>query len=221
MAGALVRGAGWVLKNLFTKAAANGGRSLSILRTGATVAATTGALAYREEIGDSLRDAVADPFATAVAAKDGIEDFGSNMTNFADGARSTFEGGIEQIDNARDFMEDPAGSVLNNAFGSNADGQKGWSGWDIAKTGGLVGIGAWLLSKVFGGNKGDEQNGNGLGFGSMLKVGALALGGWLLFQNRDLIQDKASDLLGGNNRGGGSSGTNALNPDEYSLDADF
>lgn len=148
---------------------------------GKATIAGAGAYMYRDKIGEAVQGAVADPGGTLDDVRGAFDSVGD-----------TLDSGREKIDGAAEFVQDPLKSTLGNTFagagGSDNDGE-GFDWWNLAKWGGGIGVGGWLLSKLFGGgNKNENDSGGGMGFGTILMIGIAALA----FFNRDKIMDLVS-----------------------------
>tara|TARA_R110001592_G_scaffold27763_17_gene102825 strand:+ start:11821 stop:12504 length:684 start_codon:yes stop_codon:yes gene_type:complete len=224
MAGSLLRGAGWVLSRAFTTAAKDGTRSLSLWRGLFSTAAATTAIAKREEIGSAVGNAFSHPIDTAEKIGNGVSSAYNGVIDFADGAEEKVEGVIngakETVNTTRDtftkanaLVNDPMSALTGGASGEDND-EGGFNWWNLAKWGGGIGIGGWLLSKVFGGNDNkDNDSGGGIGFGTILMIGVAALA----FFNRDKIMDLVSgnDDDNENHASLGGIGDNYMDPDAF------
>ena len=173
MAGGLARLGGGILRGAWNLVK---GRPLL---TGATA---FGYAAYHEEVNEAVGNAFRNPGETFDSAKETVGGGIESFTDLAQGARRSVESAVDSAGNLKDFADDPMGSITGGADGEGFD----W--WNIAKWGAGIGIVAWIGNKIFGGGGNDnEDNDSGFGFGNILKMGALALGGFLLWNNRQEI----------------------------------
>ena len=199
MAGGLARLGGGILKGAWNLVK---GRPLL------TGAAAFGYAAYHEEVNEAVANAWKNPGETFDSAKETVSGGVNAFEGAAKDTRHFFEDAADTAGNLKDLADDPVGTITGGGDG------EGFDIWNIAKWGAGIGIGGWLLSKVFGGNdnNNDSNNDNGFGFGGILKMGLMAMGGFLLWSNRQEI---------GNALGIGGGDEYDLADDDYNTSLDI